>query len=95
MENHNLELQSLVLEIAKQNILLGQRIDTLALQQGQFSQRMDAQGQRIDTLAQQVAQQQKEILEQQQRSDKLLAVVVDVLQKLPDVVKDQIGFKAK
>ena len=111
------ELRSLVMEIAKQNIALGQRIDTVNQQLGQ---RIDMVGQRIDMVNQQLGQridgmiQQNVILcqrldllgmrmdenikqthQQQLEVARIAYDIQDSLSKLPDAIREQIGFSKK
>jgi DNA anti-recombination protein RmuC len=106
----NKELQGLVLEIAKQNILLtqtigqlGQRIDAIsqamAQQNTQLNQRIDALAQRMDSAIAQTQQQLQQSIQQTQQYQieivKMFGQIHSALEKLPDAVKEQIGFQAK
>lgn len=84
MTNTNGELQ-LIAELLKQNIMLGQRLDQ--------------QGQRIDTHIKEYQENQKLV------NENMLQVITalnnfnlrldnfgNMLEKLPEAVKDQIGF---
>ena len=106
MNDHNSELQGLVLEIAKQNIALGQRIDGLAQQNIQLGQRIDVVSQ---TMIQQNTQVTQALLEQSKRIDEtkeqmrqsqleivqMFHQIYSALEKLPEAVKDHIGFRPK
>jgi uncharacterized protein YgfB (UPF0149 family) len=110
MSDEMKELQSLVLEIAKQNIALGQRIDSqgqridavnqaMVQQNAQLNQAMAQQNtqlnQRIDILAQRMDSAIAQMQQQHQEVTKLTYAVINALERLPDVAKEQIGFKPK
>lgn len=88
MENN--ELQNLVLEIAKQNLMLGQ---SLSQQNTQLNQRIDVQSQRIDAIITRMDNAIQQMQQQHQELVKLSYGVISALEKLPEVVKEQIGFK--
>lgn len=108
-------IEALVFEIAKQNIALGQRIDSLGQrmeqQNSQFNQRLEQQnsqlnqridglaqqnfilGQRMDTMATRMDATFHQTQQQQLEIAKMFYEIKDCLEKLPEALKGQIGFK--
>ncbi|MEK7486301.1 MAG: hypothetical protein AABZ60_18420 [Planctomycetota bacterium] len=102
--NKNDKIQELLNELVKQNILLGQRIDSTnqridvtlqeILAQSQKSDaRIDAAHQRIDATLQEIRAQSIDIFQQRKEWEYFKQEVFPMLERLPDAVKDQIGFK--
>ena len=60
----------------------------MAQQNTQLNQRIDTLTQRMDNAIAQMQQQNQEVV-------KLSYTIIAALERLPDVVKEQIGFKAK
>jgi seryl-tRNA synthetase len=86
MDAMNQRIDTTLQEIRASN----QRIDAISLALGQ---RMDAMNQRIDTTLQEIHAQGIETLRLRQESETLKGYLFDMLEKLPDVVRTQIGFK--
>ena len=104
------ELENLVIEVAKQNILLGQRLDQQNVALGQridavyqrmeqqsasLGQRIDATNQRIDASIQRMEATNQRMDQSMNEIRQYFWTLSNALQKLPDAVKDRIGFDKK
>ena len=85
-------IDSVFQQMAQQNTALGQRMDSVFQQMTQqnaaLNQRIDATLQRIDAQQQHINYLYEQISKNNQRTDQLFPM----LEKLPDAVRDQIGF---
>jgi predicted nuclease with TOPRIM domain len=76
------------LALVQQNIALGKRMDA-------FGERMDAFGQRMDAFAARMDRMEERMQRVEQRLQRLesnMEVVIDLLHRLPDAVKEKMGF---
>jgi uncharacterized protein (DUF342 family) len=83
MEQSNASLSQ---RMEQSNVALSQRIDGMVQQNLILGQRMDMTTSRIDASIQQLQTQQLDIA-------KMFYTIKDCLDKLPEALKDQIGFR--
>jgi chromosome segregation ATPase len=93
MEANNLALGQR-LDATNQRIdATNQRIDATLQEIHASNQRLDATNQRIDATLQEIHAQGMETLRLRQESETLKGYLFEMLEKLPDAVRSQIGFK--
>ena len=78
------------LALGQQNIALGQRLEAQAQRMDAFAQRMDAFASRMDRLEERMDRLEGRM----QRFESNLAVVIELLHRLPDAVKERMGFSS-
>ena len=84
------ETRQMMNELIKQNLALGHRLDAFAQRMDAFAQRMDAFAQRMDRFEERMDRLEGRM----QRFESNLAVVIELLHRLPDAVKEKMGFSS-
>ncbi len=85
-------IEQIILEVVKQNILAGQRMDAVGQRMDAVGQRLDAMGQRMDASMERQDKKFDEIRSLFLKVIERLHAVEQTLGRLPDAVNEKIGF---
>lgn len=82
--------EDLIAELVKQNLALGNRIDETNRNLGN---RIDETNKRIDATLEMIYKQHQDLDKKHREAVELFYILREALERLPDVVREQIGFE--